>query len=155
MRKNIKHIATLALLFVVVSCGFFIFIVSRHADVTACTSYITSVGAFLQRNAKTNNVIIAIGEKLGNKWRFLSESEYSDIAKELSKSNSIETKRGRSGPNKILFDYWEQHILIAGRKRNGTGPEFIVWSKGPDKIFRTADDISSPWKTNPPEDLLE
>lgn len=91
---------------------------------------------------------------LSEEWSLLNNQEYIKLSNVLLKyyDTTSDPKHGQAG---ILFDHWGQHILIAGRKLNGKKPEWIIWSKGPDSIFGTEDDISYPWDISPPVTLIE
>lgn len=121
----------------------------------ACGSYLASMASFLWDNQQGNS-IREITQNLGKEWRFLNDQEYNTLANTLSReSYSLDLGGVSPAPDKILFDHWNQRILIAGRKLPGKDPEFILWSKGPDRVFRTEDDISAPWNEPVPDGLKE
>lgn len=121
----------------------------------ACSSYLSSMAACLQENQKIETMA-EITRNIDKEWRFLNEQEYVKLASILSKSShSLDLGGVSPSPDRILFDHWNQRILIAGRKLPGKDPEFILWSKGPDKVFRTKDDIAAPWNEPVPDGLKE
>lgn len=153
-----RYIKTLIVLVCLIGAVTFIHYALRihnTAKQLATVSYVSSVHAFLQVKATKTNVVIEIGENLTEEWRFLNEQEYIKLAKAMSKLHSIDRGRLSHEPSEILFDHWNRHILIAGRKRHGWKPEYIVWSKGRDRILGTQDDISSPWCSVVPAGLRE
>ena len=140
--------------------------VLNQTDRAAEYSYIASVGSFVY--SFSTDEVCEITNNLGEEWRLLSESEYTKLAHSMSRSDYID-RSNRSNlsyePGEILLDHWNHHILIAGRKVRdilivgrkvpGEKPEFIVWSKGPDGISGTDDDIIFPYGSFPPTELQE
>lgn len=156
MAKNERrHLLLITIVLVclalVVVLGWCIFSVYNMAKETASGSYIASVDKFLQEEP---NIAIEIATNLGERWRFLNKEEYIKLAKVMSKSHAIDRGRLSNKPDKILYDQWNQHIIIAGRKLFGTRGEYIVWSKGPDKIWGTQDDITFPYEATIPKELI-
>lgn len=155
IRRYIKQFIVLICLIAIAGVVYAVLHVRNEMKRMAAGSYIASVGGFLQDGITENQMVIEISENLNKEWRFLNESEYTKICEAMSKSYAVDRGGLSYKPDEILFDHWGKHILIAGRKRYGKECEFIVWSRGPDGIFGTGDDIASPRGSLPPEELQE
>jgi len=109
---------------------------------SATYSYIASVGSFLDERMKPLRGQIV--DSLGEEWRLLTDTEYKYVAMVMGKSSKIDRGKLSHSPDKILYDHWGRHILIAARKTKWSRAEYIVLSKGKDGIAGTQDDTVSP-----------
>jgi len=151
--KYVEIFITFACLIVGVSIIYVFIHFNNERKKIKTGSYVASVNASLHYQETSEAREIA--GNLSKEWRFLNKQEYTKLAKAMSGTYSCDRGGLSYEPDRILFDHWGRHILIAGRKLPDKNPEFMVWSKGPDGIFRTEDDISSPWQTLPPAILKE
>jgi len=128
----------------------FILYNSNQVDKTAEYSHVASVCAFLQENPH-NPEVRKIVDALNSKWRILDESECAYLAKAMNKLMCIDLAvLDINNADAPILDRWRRRVLIAARKVDGAKFDFIVWSRGPDGISGTYDDIVSPYKSIPP-----
>lgn len=114
--------------------------------------YIFSVHNFLQKRDIPE--VEKITKVLDGEWQFLNSNSYSLLAQAMSRTKNVDRNGLSYREEKILDDSWGEEILIAARKNNEKC-EFIIWSKGPDHIFGSKDDLSSPYNTEVPSSLKE
>lgn len=113
---------------------------SKTIRVENISHYDSIRGFLLNENVKE---IREITSNLGNDWRLLTESEYINLSKAMGRDYFFDLDENNRVPDKILIDVWGQRLLIAGRKLDGKKPEWIIWSKGPDGVSGTEDDLVS------------
>ena len=79
-------------------------------------------------------------------WQFLAVQEYDEAIRELDdKGYNLDASASRP-----LLDFWGNRLVIGFHKLPAGFYDFIVVSKGPDKIYGTGDDIVSPYGDLPP-----
>jgi hypothetical protein len=94
----------------------------------------------------------ALDISLSEEWRIFSAGQYDDVIEALRKTGRLDVDASKWTQNGTFVDPWGRPYLIAGRKKED-GREFMVWSKGPDGISATEDDIVRPYKSVVPESL--
>ena len=146
--KRKKRLIFLLLLLLLLACFTFLLIHGRKASKKiAASSHVASIGAYLD----SLNVSKFKTHFSSEKWTLLDESDYKWLGPALSEYGWVDNARLSQDPDKILFDYWGERIMIAGRKINANKIDFMVWSKGPDCISGTADDIVCPYGSKIPK----
>lgn len=101
-----------------------------------------SIIGFL-RNHHNKKEIREITSKFDEDLNLLKECEYMKLAQILGRDYFFDLDENSCVPDKILSDAWNRRLLIAGRRILGKNPEWIIWSKGPDGIRGTNDDLVS------------
>lgn len=156
---KIRHWVVVCVATVLVFAGMGIIYLFRHfiniERKIACGSQLSSIGAFLEDNEQ-NEKIRSITTGFSKQWRLLNESEYAKLISTLrERGRSIDLGGMHPDPNNVLLDHWGRRIVIAGRKAENGKPEFILWSKGPDGVLGSENDLSCPWGVPFPIELIE
>jgi hypothetical protein len=112
---------------------------------------VSAVNAALVSELETENATLKeIFSSADHYWRFLTVEEYDRVITELAKSHNLDPSPKPSQP---LIDHWENRLEIYYRKLPNQAYETIVVSKGPDGVYRTADDVANPGGFNVAEQL--
>jgi len=112
---------------------------------------VSAVNAALISELETEKTTLKeIFSSADHHWRFLTIDEYDRVIAELAKSYNLDPSPKPSQP---LIDLWENRLDICYRKLPDQVYETIVISKGPDGVYRTADDVANPGGFNVAEQL--
>ena len=150
IRTKRRHRFLFILLPLLVCFTLFIIHSRKASKKIAASSHMVSIGAYLD-SLDTSKFKTRFCEE----WTLLNELDYTWLGPALSEYGWVDNAGLSQDPDKILLDYWRQRILIAGCKINENKIDFIVWSKGPDRISGTLDDITSPYKVKIPKNLKQ
>ncbi len=111
------------------------------------TTAATNAALYAELDKKNTN-LKDIFSSADQQWRFLTADEYDRVIIELARSHNLDpSPKDSSHP---LLDYWGNRFEIAYRKLPNQGHDSIVVSKGPDRVYGTKDDITSPYGVEPP-----
>jgi hypothetical protein len=135
--KIVTGVLIIVLIILVVTLGICHFI-TRGNQLATC-SQIASILAYLDYH-KTED-FKELNTAFDADWKYLDEQDYNLLAEGMWKSGEIDTGGKAHNKEELLLDSWKQRILIAGRLTNQKTLDFIVWSKGSDRISGTRDDI--------------
>jgi len=106
-----------------------------------CFSHVSSLHACLTFEFSKRKDIFSDYSK---NWKQLTAVQYGRLGKILSEGHyTLDTGGKNIEPESILFDSWNQPIIIVYREKDDGLLEFIVCSSGPDKILKTKDDINA------------
>ena len=79
-------------------------------------------------------------------WQFLTDQQYDEaICKLDDREYNLDASASRP-----LLDFWGNRLVIGYRKSSDRFYDFVVVSKGPDRIYGTVDDVVSPYGVQSP-----
>ncbi|MHC4396344.1 MAG: hypothetical protein ACYS1A_11885 [Planctomycetota bacterium] len=92
---------------------------------------------------KRGPILVQILTSSDQEWKFLSDQQYDRVIIEIDSLYNIDPPKGWNSSQPLL-DPWGNRYEIAYRQLPNQNYDYIVVSKGPDKIYGTKDDMVSP-----------
>ena len=145
-------LAALAFLLIV----FFVFKKTLHkAKLTHIWSNAKAINAAIfSEFDKGNTILKEVFSSADEQWRFFTAEQYDRVITELAKYHNLDPAPDWD-PQSPLLDPWGNRFEVAYCKLPGEVYDFIVVSKGPDRVYGTEDDLVSRYETLPPPRIKE
>jgi hypothetical protein len=136
MRRRTKFYILFLVLFFVALIFYQLWIAMREAAYPSCLG---SIATGIQETEAVKDLTPSNGAD----WKVLSEKEVDLLLSQFQPGDCL-------GFENTAVDFWGNRIQVALRAPTG-GFDIKVWSRGPDGISSTEDDLVIPWGEKPPQ----